>query len=71
MGEGDRTVYAAPERHMCEVWLATGPIGSMWRCGTCGHVWKHHSVGLMRAGGWYLLGPLELWRWKRQQRKRG
>jgi hypothetical protein len=64
--KADRTVYTAPEQHMCETWTADGPVGSMWRCGTCGGMWRRHSVGLIRAGGWYPMGRVELW-WQRRR----
>ena len=63
----DRIVYAAPERHMCEIWTARGGIGSVWRCGTCGRYWKFHSVGLVSAGGWHPMTRFEMWQFKRRQ----
>lgn len=59
------TVYESPQGHICAYWAPDGPLGSVWRCDVCGAYWRHEPVALLRAGGWYPLRGIALWRWKR------
>ena len=68
--QGGKMIYEAPEQHMCETWTARGPLGSIWRCDLCGTYWRREPVGLVRAGGWYVMSRFALWRWKRRQDRR-
>jgi hypothetical protein len=62
-------LYEAPRPHVCE-WPHAAP-GSVWRCGECGGHWRMQSIGLMNAPGWYPMGRLAVWRWKRRAARKG
>jgi hypothetical protein len=64
--DAGKTIYRAPGMHDCEAYLCDDPVGSIWKCGTCGTYWKHHSIGVMNAPGWYVMGRLAVWWWKRR-----
>lgn len=62
-------VYVAPAGHWCDMTDASGPVGSVWQCGTCGAYWRYEPISLTGPPGWYWLRGIALWRWKRRHRE--
>jgi hypothetical protein len=58
----------APEGHVCKVHGVRAPLGSVWRCNTCGTYWRLAYWRLFRPGGWWPLRGVALRWWKRRHR---
>lgn len=62
----DQVIYEAPPGHVCKVLGTRAPMGSVWRCGTCGTYWRLAQWRVLRSGGWWPLRGAALWWWKRR-----